>query len=75
MLYLREAGAAEAPAWYVLAKIARWRHQFVQAADLARQGLERSAASPMRVQLACYEANTAALAGDTSRARDGDAAC
>jgi hypothetical protein len=69
LLYLREASATEAPAWYVLAKIARWRHQFQQAADLARQGLQRSSASPMRVQLACYEANAAALAGDAARAR------
>ena len=69
LLFLREAGAAEATAWYVLAKIARWRHQYVRAADLARQGLQHSAADPMRVQLACYEANAAALAGDASRAR------
>jgi hypothetical protein len=66
--YLHEAGASEATACYVLAKIARWRHQYTVAADLARSGLEHSARDPMRVQLACYEANTAALAGDTSRA-------
>jgi len=69
LLFLREAGAAEATAWYVLAKIARWRHQYVRAADLARQGLQHSTAGSMRVQLACYEANAAALAGDASRAR------
>jgi hypothetical protein len=39
LLYLREAGASEAAAWYVLAKNARWRHQYVRAADLASQGL------------------------------------
>ena len=66
--YLHEAGASEATAWYVLAKIARWRHQYAVAADLARSGLEHNASGPMRVQLACYEANTASLAGDTSRA-------
>jgi hypothetical protein len=67
-VYLHEAGASEATAWYVLAKIARWRRQYAVAADLARSGLEHSASGPMRVQLACYEANAAALAGDTSRA-------
>jgi hypothetical protein len=66
--YLHEAGASEATAWYVLAKIARWRHQYSVAADLARSGLQHGARDPMRVQLACYEANTASLAGDTSRA-------
>ena len=69
LLFLREAAATEAPAWYVLAKIARWRHHYTEAADLAAQGLEHSAADPMRVQLAWYEANAAALAGDVTRAR------
>jgi hypothetical protein len=68
-LYLREAGASESIAWYVLAKNARWRHQYVLAADLASQGLTHGASGPMAVQLACYEANAAALAGDASRAR------
>jgi hypothetical protein len=54
----------------VLAKIARWRHQYSAAADLARSGLQHGGRDPMRVQLACYEANTASLAGDTSRALD-----
>ncbi len=57
-------------AWYVLAKVARWRHQYLHAADLARQGLQLSSPDPMRIQLACYEANAAALLGDTARARD-----
>ena len=68
LAYLREAGASEAPAWYVLAKIARWRHQYGRAADLARAGLDRCGRDPMRVELACYEANAAALAGDATRA-------
>lgn len=68
LLYLREAGASEAPAWYVLAKIARWRHEYAQAADLARAGLDHIGRDPMRVELACYEANTAALADDPGRA-------
>jgi len=69
LLYLGEAGAAEPPAWYVLAKIARWRHQYARAADLAARGLEHAGPGPMAVQLACYEANASALAGDPARAR------
>jgi hypothetical protein len=68
-LYLREAGASEATAWYVLAKNARWNHLYARAADLARQGLEGGSPVPMAVQLACYEANASALAGDASRAQ------
>ena len=67
-LYLREAGACEATAWYVLAKNARWRHRYASAADLASEGLRLGAPPPMAVQLACYEANTAALAGAADRA-------
>jgi hypothetical protein len=66
---LREAGASEATAWYVLAKNARWRNQYVRAANLANQGLQRTSPAPMTVQLASYEANASALAGDASRAR------
>lgn len=69
LLYLREAGSSEAAAWYVLAKNARWRRQYVLAADLAGQGLRHGSSGPMTVQLACYEANGSALAGDASRAR------
>ena len=69
LLYLREAAANEAIAWYVLAKNARWSHQYLLAADLASQGLRRGSSGPMTVQLACYEANASALAGDASRAR------
>jgi transcriptional regulator with XRE-family HTH domain len=68
-LYLREAGASEATAWYVLAKNARWRHQYARAADLASQGLRHGSPAAMTVQLACYEANASALAGDVGRAR------
>jgi hypothetical protein len=67
-LYLREAGACEASAWYVLAKNARWRQLYAWAADLASEGLRRGAPVPMAVQLACYEANASALAGDADRA-------
>lgn len=69
MLYLREAGTSEAIAWYVLAKNARWSRRYPLAADLASQGLTHDASGSMAVQLACYEANAAALAGDASRAR------
>jgi hypothetical protein len=69
LLYQREAGASEVTAWYVLAKTARWRHQYALAADRAGQGLEHSSLDAMRAQLACYEANASALLGDTARAR------
>jgi hypothetical protein len=69
LLYLREAGASEAAAWYVLAKNARWGRRYLLAADLAGQGLTGGASGPMAVQLACYEANASALAGDADRAR------
>jgi hypothetical protein len=66
--YLHEAGASEVRARYVLAKNARWRHHYLDAADLASQGLQGAALDPMRVQLACYEANASALLGDKPRA-------
>jgi hypothetical protein len=69
LLFLREVGYSEATAWYVLAKNARWRHQYIHAADLASQGLQHGSPGAMTVQLACYEANASALAGDASRAR------
>src|ERR1017187_1440372 len=40
LICLREAGASQAAAWYVLAKSARWQGRNLQAADLASQGLE-----------------------------------
>lgn len=69
LLFMQETETNEANAWYALAKTARWQHKYADAADLARQGFERGPVSPMNVQLACYEANSAALPGDTSRAR------
>jgi hypothetical protein len=69
LLYLREARAGEAIAWYVLAKNARWRGRYLHAADLASRGLRHGSSGPMTVQLACYEANASALAGDARRAR------
>ena len=69
LLCQREAGASQVTGWYVLAKAARWQRHYLQAADLARQGLQHSSPDPMRVQLACYEANASALLGDIGRAR------
>ena len=69
LICLREAGASEMTAWYVQAKNARWQKHYLEAADLASQGLQRSSPGPMRVQLACYEANASALLGDKHRAR------
>lgn len=70
LLYLQEAEASPATAWYALAKIARWQRNYTAAADLARRGLEHDAVTPMNVQLASYEANAAALIGDQNRARE-----
>ena len=68
-IYLREAAASPAPALYALAKTARWQHDYAAAADLAEQGFEEGPISPMGVQLAYYEANSAALLGDQHRAQ------
>jgi hypothetical protein len=68
-LCLAEADASQAKAYYALAKSARWRHDYATAADLAAPGYEHGPATPMSVQLACYEANAAALLGDQPRAR------
>lgn len=70
LLFAQEAGASEAAAWYARSKTARWQDKYLEAADLARQGFERSPRAPIRVQLAYYEANAAALLGDSIRARD-----
>src|SRR6266487_4656353 len=55
--------------WYALAKSARWRHSYAAAAEFARQGFGDGPIAPMSVQLASYEANSAALLGDQARAR------
>ena len=69
LLGMQEADTSQAKACYALAKTARWQHRYTEAADLARHGLEEGPVNPMSVQLAYYEANSAALAGDRSRAR------
>ncbi len=37
LVYLQEAEASQATAWYALAKTTRWQHNYAAAADLARQ--------------------------------------
>ncbi|MCG5220317.1 helix-turn-helix domain-containing protein, partial [Streptosporangium sp. KLBMP 9127] len=66
----QEADSNQGFAWYARAKTARWQGSYVEAADLARRGYNATPAGPMRHQLAWYEANAAALFGDTSRALD-----
>ena len=68
LMLAREAGANEAFAWYAQAKTARWQDRLIEAADFARQGYEASPHTPMKTQLAWYEANAAALLGDKTRA-------
>ena len=66
---MQEAETSQAKAWYALAKTARWQHKYTEAADLALHGFEHGLVNPMSAQLAYYEANSAALAGDRSRAK------
>ena len=70
LILAQEAGANESFARYAQAKTARWQDRFVEAADLARQGFDTAAPTPMKTQLAWYEANAAALLGDKNRARE-----
>ena len=69
LLWLQEADASQAAAFYALAKTTRWQHNYAAAADFARRGFEHGPVTPMSVQLASYEANAAALLGDQARAR------
>jgi DNA-binding transcriptional regulator YiaG len=69
LLGTQEADTSPARACYALAKTARWQHRYGDAADLARYGCQDGPVTPMSVQLAYYEANAAALAGDTARAK------
>jgi hypothetical protein len=69
-LCAREAGVNQAVALSVQAKTERWRLRFADSAELARRGFECSPATPIRILLACQEANAAALLGDVHRARD-----
>jgi transcriptional regulator with XRE-family HTH domain len=69
MLAANEAGCTPAEAFSAQAQIARWRHRYTEAADLASRGFACSPPTSIRVLLACQEANAAALAGDVRRAR------
>jgi len=69
-LYAEEAGANQAIALSVRAKTERWRQNFADSADLARQGFECSPPTPIRIALASQEANASALLGDMRRARE-----
>ena len=70
LLFAQEADANEAIAWTARAKTARWQERYIESADMARQGFDRSPLTPVRIQLACQEANAAALLGDAKRARE-----
>jgi hypothetical protein len=69
-LCANESDANRAIALSVQAKTQRWRLRFAESADLARRGFECSPATPIRILLACQEANAAALLGDMRRARE-----
>jgi hypothetical protein len=69
LLGMQEAETSPAKACYALAKTARWQQKYAEAADLAQQGFACGPVSPMSVQLSYYEANSAALLGDGSRAK------
>jgi hypothetical protein len=69
LIGMQEAETSQAKACYALAKTARWEHNYAEAADLALRGFDHGPVTPMSVQLAYYEANAAALAGDTARAK------
>lgn len=64
-----EVGVSASAAFSAQAQIARWRGRYGEAADLAAEGLKRSTPGPLRTLLAHQEANAAAIAGDSHRAR------
>lgn len=69
-LCAHEAGVSVAAALSAQAKTERWRGRYQVSADAARQGYECSPPTPLRILLACQEANAAALLGDSERARE-----
>ena len=69
LIGMQEAETSQAKACYALAKTARWQHDYAKAADVALRGFEHGPVNPMSLQLAYYEANSAALLGDPSRAK------
>ncbi|MBB5081308.1 helix-turn-helix domain-containing protein [Nonomuraea endophytica] len=68
-LCAEEADASPAAALSAQAKTERWRHRYAISADAARRGFDCSPATPLRVLLACQEANAASLLGDFVRAQ------
>jgi hypothetical protein len=70
LAFAREAGSDQAVAMTVLAKTFRWQKRLTESMDMARRGFACSPDAPVRVQLACQEANAAALLGDVVRARE-----
>jgi transcriptional regulator with XRE-family HTH domain len=69
LTFAAEAGSSEAVIRSALAKSLRWEERLVESVEMARVGYEHSPMAPIRLQLASYEANGAALLGDVSRAR------
>ncbi|MFG2002128.1 hypothetical protein ACGFNU_23550 [Spirillospora sp. NPDC048911] len=69
LMFAQEAESTEAFAWSARAKTARWQDRLIESADFAHQGYERSPEDSIKVQLAWYEANGAALLGDIERAK------
>jgi hypothetical protein len=69
VLCAAEADSSPALAFSAQAQVARWQHRYSDAADLAARGFACSPATSLRVLLAGQEANAAALARDTGRAR------
>ncbi|MFC5834358.1 hypothetical protein [Nonomuraea insulae] len=70
LLSAQEAGANEAAALSALAKTERWRRRYAVSADAAARGYQCSPPTPLRILLACQEANAASLLGDFARASD-----
>lgn len=69
LAFAEEAGSCQAVVRSALAKSLRWEHRLIESADMARVGYASSPMTPIRLQLASYEANALALLGDAVRAR------
>lgn len=70
LVFAAEAGSNDAIIRSALAKTLRWEERLVESADMAHAGYRASPMTPIRLQLASYEANAAALLGDATRARN-----
>jgi hypothetical protein len=69
-LCAQEIGATQAVALSAQAKTARWQRRYAESSELAARGYGCSPATPIRIVLACQEANAAGLMGDLRRARE-----